>query len=55
MSRFCPFCDDVKDSELDSASDFKRHLSENHGEKVVNGGRPNDVDSEPGVVEVEEK
>jgi len=40
MSKFCPFCDDVKDSELESAEDLKDHLAEEHKDEVVETGEP---------------
>lgn len=38
MSKFCPFCDDVKDSEINSGSDLKEHIVENHESEMVNYG-----------------
>jgi len=44
MSKFCPFCDDVKDSELDSAEALKNHLEEEHGDQIVETGKPERLD-----------
>lgn len=45
MSKFCPFCDDVKDSELDTAEKFKEHLEEEHKDEVIERGQPDNMDN----------
>lgn len=35
MSKLCPFCDDVKDSELDTEEKFKQHLEEEHSGEML--------------------
>jgi len=35
MSKFCPFCDDVKDSKINSAEDLQEHLEDNHSDEVI--------------------
>lgn len=38
MSKFCPFCDNVKDSELDTEEKFKQHIFEEHKDEVIQTG-----------------
>lgn len=57
MSKFCPFCDDVKDSELDTPEKFKQHLEDNHKDQVFELGPQKKLDKpkQEDVTDVEPK
>jgi hypothetical protein len=51
VSKFCPFCDDVKDSNLDTYEKFKQHLENEHGDQIIGKGRPERLEKEVGEVD----
>ncbi len=38
MSKYCPFCDEVADTELDTEEKFKQHIEEEHKSEVMQIG-----------------
>lgn len=48
MSKFCPMCDDVKDSNINSPDDLKQHLEDEHADEIVETGKPERLDDHGG-------
>jgi len=46
MSKYCPLCDDVKDSQINGPDDLKQHLEQEHPDEIIEFGEANRLEDQ---------